>query len=214
MSSNTKTDHILIERAHQDFEDGLVHLRAHIRESHGRFAGAALDALIMGGVSALGVRAQMRSDVRDLLAIAHKVNAGEDVRKLAEAHLDKVLRLKSKMHLIAREDDPAFKEIRARCLDLFERRLPDLAKLAAVKDPADYDDLVRKAFPDRSVVDALVSDNATAVAAIIDHLETHPHVLRMPASMAPKLAEVAREMISWKVAEVRKGVDAIYAGAT
>lgn len=210
MSSNTKTDDIIVERAHRDFEDGLAHLREHVRATHGRFAGAALDAVIVGAVSALHVRARMRDDVRHLLAIAHRVAGGEDARKLAEEHLDHVLRLQTKMHLIAREDDPAFGEIRAMSLELLAKRLPDFARLASATGET-FDDLVRDAFPDRAYVDAMVDDNARAVNAIVDHLEKHPHVLRAPAALAPKLAVTAREMITWKLAEARRGVDEIYA---
>ena len=204
-------DEIIIERAQKDFEDGLEHNRKRIRETHGRFGGAALEALLMGAVSSLGLRSRMREDARHLLALAHRVANGEDPTKLAEEHLDHVLRLKQKMHLIARDDDPEFKVIRKMALDLFARRLPDLAKLATVEAPESYDDLVRKAFPERAPVDLIVEDNARSVSAIVDHLEKHPHVLRAPSSMTPKLATMAREMIAWKVAEVRRGVDEIYA---
>lgn len=202
---------ILVERAYQDHEEGLVHARRRLRETHGRIVGATLDALLMGAIAALGVRAQMRGDVRKLLALARRVNEDEDPRKLAESHLDEVLRLKSKMHLLAREDDPEFLHIKQLANELFVRRLPDLARMVAVKEAKDYDDVVRQAFPDRAHVDAMVDDNATSVAAMIEHLEKHPHVLKMPKGFAPKMAAMAREFIDWKVAEVRRGVDEIYA---
>lgn len=203
-------DEIILARAKQDFEDGLAHTRKTLRAKHGLFVGGTLDALVMGGVAALHLRTRMPEDVAHLLEIAHRVAKGEDPVPLAEAQIDRVLRLKSKMHLIAREDDPAFGEIRAMAVALFARRLPDLARLSSVPDPAGYDDLVRRAFPDRAHVDALVDDNARSVEAIIAHLEKHPHVLRVPASTAPKIAASAREMLTWKLAEVRRGVDAIY----
>ncbi|HVM44385.1 MAG TPA: hypothetical protein VM582_00515 [Candidatus Thermoplasmatota archaeon] len=216
MSSNTPTraDALIIERAQQDFEDGLAYARSRIRATHGKIVGASLEALVMGAVAALHVRTRMRDDVRQLLALAHRVDAGEDARALAEQHLDHVLRLKSAMHLIAREDDPEFKVIRAMALDLFALRLPDLARMAAVPDPADFDDLVRKAFPDRAHVDAMIDDNAARVLAIVAHLESHPHVLHAPRALAPKLAAMARDMTAWKVAEVRRGVDEIYAAGS
>lgn len=207
------TEEILVERAYLDHEEGLAHARKRLRETHGRIVGATLDALLMGAVSALHVRTRMREDVRALIALAQRVNAGEDARKLAEAHLDEVLRLKSKMHLLAREDDPAFQHIRHLALELFARRLPDLARMVAVKDAVDYDDIVRRAFPDRAHVDALVEDNAATVRAMIEHLVRNPQVLHMPRAFAPKMAEMAREFIEWKVGEVRRGVDIIYASS-
>lgn len=213
MSSNTPTsaDDILVARAEQDFEEGLAHVRQRIKETHGRIAGAALDALVMGALAALQVRARMGKDVRDIIGIARRAQDGEDVRALCAAHLDHVLRLKRGMHLVAREDDPDFQRVRAMALDLFEARLPDLARMVLVQAPLDYPDLVRKAFPERAHVDALVDDNAARVAAILDHLQEHPHVLRIPQAMAPKLGHTAREFLAWKVADVKRGVDEIYA---
>lgn len=216
MSSNTQTepptaDDIIVARAELDFEGGLAHARSRIKETHGFLAATTLDALITGAVAALHLRTRMAKDVRELIDIARRVQKGEAARPLAAVHLDHVLRLKRGMHLIAREDDPAFLAIREMCLDLFEARLPDLARMAAIQDPKDYPDLVRKAFPDRAHVDAIVDDNATRVAAILDHLEKNPHVLRMPQAMAPKLAATAREFLAWKVADVKRGVDEIYA---
>lgn len=211
MSSSTTTDEILVERAVLDFEDGLAHLRRTLREKHGRLLGGTLDALIMGAVTALGVRSRMREDVRHLLSIAHRVNAGEDPRALAEQEIDRVLRLKQKMHLIAREDDPEFQRIRALSLEVFAQRLPDLARMAAVRDPVDYPDIVRRAFPDRAYVDAMVEENARAVHLIVDHLEKHPQVLHAPRALAGALARTAREMVDWKLADVRRAVAEIYA---
>lgn len=214
MSSNTPTertaDDLIVQRAELDFEEGLAHARARIKETHGRIGGAALDALITGAVAALHVRTRMGKDVRDLIDIARRAQKGENARELGAKHLDHILRLKRGMHLIAREDDPDFQIIRNLALDIFEARLPDLARMAAVQHPEDYPDLVRKAFPDRAHVDAMIDDNAARVGAILDHLEKHPHVLRMPQSMAPKLAQTSREFLAWKVADVKKGVDEIY----
>ncbi|HUR69097.1 MAG TPA: hypothetical protein VM370_07605 [Candidatus Thermoplasmatota archaeon] len=227
MSSNTQTkakasaeaevataDDLIVARAELDFEEGLAHARARIKETHGFISGAALDALITGAVAALQVRTRMGKDVRELIDIARRAQNGANARSLCAAHLDHILRLKRGMHLVAREDDPEFLHIRERCLDIFEARLPDLAKMAAVTDATDYSDLVRKAFPERAHVDAIVEDNAARVAAILDHLEKHPHVLRMPQSMAPKLARTSREFLAWKVADVKRGVDEIYRART
>lgn len=203
-------DDILIERAQKDFDDGLLHTRAQMKSKHGLIVGTTLDGLVMTAVTALGMRSRMKEDVLLLLGLAHRVAAGEDPRPLAEANLHHVLRLKSKMNLIAREDDPDFQPIKTMALALFIKRLPDLARLATVRDPTDYGDLVRKAFPERGPVDIMVEENAQTMLAIIEHLETHPHVLRMPSGFAPKVAIMARDMIVWKVSEVKRGVDAIY----
>lgn len=204
-------DEILIERAQRDFDDGLAHARKRIKETHGRIAGATLDALIVGAVTTLHVRARMAEDVQALIALARRAIAGEDPDALATAHLDHVLRLKQKMGLIAREDDPAFLRIKEMMRVLFARRLPDLGRMANVQEPTDYDDLVRRAFPERAEVDALVEDNARRVLEIIDMLEKNPHVLRAPKSFVPGIASMAREFTAWKVAEVKRGVDEIYA---
>lgn len=204
-------DDLLVARAEADFEAGLAHARERLRASHGRIAGAALDALVMGAVAALHVRARLGKDVRDLVEIARRAQRGEDARVLGAQHLDHILRLKRGMHLIAREDDPEFLYVREMALDLLEARLPDLARMAAVEGATSYDEVVRKAFPDRAHVDHLVDDNARRVGALLDHLEKHPHVVRMPQTMAPKLAQSAREFLAWKVAEVKRGVDEIYA---
>lgn len=216
MSSNTPTeprtaDDIIVRHAELDFEQGLAHARQRVKETHGRISGAALDALITTAVAALHVRTRMAKDVRELIGIARRAEQGENARELGAAHLDHILRLKRGMHLIAREDDPEFLRVREMALDLFEARLPDLARMAAVREPRDYADLVRKAFPDRAHVDALVDDNARRVEAMLDHLEKHPHILRMPQALAPKLAHSTREFLDWKVADVKRGVDEIYA---
>lgn len=203
-------DDILVERAQLDFEDGLTYARGRIRATYGRIVGAALDALVMGAVTALGIRSRMRSDVRHLIDLAHRVAAGEDARRLAEEHVDEVLRLKQAMHLIAREDDPDFQHVKRLATELFADRLPDLARMADVKGAASYEEIVRKAFPDRSEVDAMVDDNAARVLAIVEHIEAHPHMLHAPRNLAGKLAATAREMVAWKVAEVRRGVAEIY----
>lgn len=206
-------DDLLVERAHQDFEEGLAHARARIRERHGRLAGATLDGLVMGAVNVLRVREQMRDDVRFLVGLAHRAAAGESVEKLADENLARVLRLKAKMHFLAREDDPVFQEMLAMARALFVRRLPDLARMATTPEARDYDDLVRRAFPDRAEVDRIVDENVAAVAAMVEHLERHPNVLRIPQGMVPRIAETARDMVQWQAERVRRGVEEIYAAA-
>lgn len=208
----TRADDILVARAEADFEDGLKHTRAEMRRKHGLLAGATLDGLVMTAVTGLGMRSRMKEDVRHLIAVAHRVANGEDPEILADEHLAHVLRLKSQMAIIAREDDPEFQHIKKVARDLFAKRLPDLAKMVVVTGPRDYADLVRQAFPERAYVDAMVEENATAVAAIVDHLEKHPHILRMPGGFVPKVAQMAREMVVWKTADVKRGVAEIYDG--
>lgn len=203
-------DDILVARAEADLETGLAHTRAELKRKHNVFVSATLDGIVMTAVAAISLRTRMKEDVRLLLGVAHEVAQGADPRPLAEKHLDHVLRLKSKMNLIAREDDPEFQAIRAMALDLFVKRLPDLAKMVSVADPKDYDDIVRRAFPDRAYVDAMVDDNARVMFAIIDHLEKHPHVLRIPQGLSGKMASMARDMTTWKAAEVKRGVAEIY----
>lgn len=203
-------DEILAQHAEQDFEEGLAHARERIRDAHGRFSGAALEALVVGAVTTLGMRSRMRADVRQLVSLAHRAANGEDPRKLGEEHLDHILRLKTKMGLIAREDDPRFQEIRKLALAMFEARLPDLARMANVKEAEDYGDLVRQAFPQRAYVDAMVEDNARRVGTMIAHLEANPEVLRVPQNLVPKISAMAREFIAWKTREVKLGVNAIY----
>lgn len=204
-------DDVIVQRAVEDFEEGLVHLRAELRRTHGRIVGAALDAAMTGAVNALDVRDMMRDDVRHLVGLAHQVNAGADARKLAEENLERVLRMKHKMAFIAREKDPEFRVVLDLARACFAARLVDLARMAAVDSPKDYDDLVRRAFPERAHVDRIVEENAAFVRDVVAHLETHPQLLRVPQALVPKLAQTARDFIAWKVDAVRRGVDQIYA---
>lgn len=210
-SARSDADTILLDHAQKDFDAGLAHTRAELRRKHGLIVATTLDGLVMTAVTGLGMRSRMKDDVKLLLSIAHEVAAGADPKPLAEKHLDHVLRLKSKMHLVAREDHADFQRIRAMALELFVKRLPDLAKMVSVKEPASYDDLVRQAFPDRAYVDVMVDENAHTILGIIEHLEKHPHVLRVPSGFAGKIAGMARDMVAWKAGEVKRGVAEIYA---
>lgn len=204
-------DGILIERARADFEEGLAHTRAQLKAEHGRFVAASLDAALMSAISALRVREQMRDDVRVLLDLAHRVAKGEDADKLATDNLERVLRIKTQMHFIARDTHPDFKLVLDRSRETFAKRLPDLAKMASVQEPKDYNDLVRRAFPDREPVDRIVDENYAYVIGLLDHIERHPHLLRIPQSLVPKIAKSTREMVDWQTAKVRAGIDEIYA---
>lgn len=208
---SAKADELIIHCAERDFDAGLAHARAEIRRNHNRLVAASLDAAVMSAVSALRVREQMRDDVRLLLSLAHRVAAGEDPVKLANENTERVLRLKQKMNFLARESDPDFQVVVAIARENFAKRLPDLARMAVVQDPRDYDDLVRRAFPERAHVDRIIDENRAFTLAIVEHIERHPHVLRLPGMLIPKVAQTAREMIEWQVDKVRRGVDEIYA---
>lgn len=203
---------ILVECAERDFERGLARMRARIREAHGPVVGPTIDALVVGAVATLRLRSRRRDDARFLIELARRVQAGEDGERVAAEHIDEVLRLRDSMAAIARANDPDLHPAKEIATALFARRLPDLARLASVQDAVDYDDLVRKAFPDRSEVEAIVEDNLRSAERIVSHLERHPHVLRVPQSLAPRIAHTAREFIVWKGADVRRGVDEIYRG--
>lgn len=204
-------DAILVAHAEADLEKGLARIRARIREAHGPIAGPAIEALVTGAVATLRLRARRRDDARFLLALAHRVEAGEDPRELARQHLDHVLRLDDKMGFLAKDDAPEFQPVKEMALDLFARRLPDLARMASVEGPEDYDDLVRRAFPGRAAVEAIVDDNMRTVAAMVEHLEQNPHVLHAPRSLTPKLAAMARDMLAWTSTEAKRGIEEIYA---
>lgn len=201
---------LLVECAERDFERGLARMRERIRAAHGPFVGPTIDALVVGAVATLRLRARRRDDMRFLIELARRVQAGEDERKLAAEHIDHVLRLRDAMSAIARADDPDLAPARDIALDLFARRLPDLARLAAVDEAADYDDLVRKAFPDKREVETIVEDNLRAAERIVAHLERHPRLLRVPTTLAPRIAQTAREFLAWKTSDVKRGVDEIY----
>lgn len=210
--SGLSPEAILVECAERDLERGLARMRARIREVHGPVVGPTIDALVLGAVATLRLRSRRRDDARFLIELARRVHAGEDGERVAAEHIDDLLRLKGSMTAIARASDPDLQPAREIATALFARRLPDLARLASVQDPEDYDDLVRKAFPDRSEVEAIVEDNLRSAERIVSHLEKHPHVLRVPQSLAPRIAHTAREFLVWKGADVRRSVDEIYRG--
>lgn len=206
-------DDILVRRAQEDFEEGLTHARAQLRKDHNRFVAASLDAVLMGTLSALRVREEMQTDVRFLLGLAHRVAQGEAPEAIATQNIGQVLRLKQKMHFLARESDPAFQDVLAICRTNMAKRLPDLARMATVPDPADYADIVKRAFPERAHVDRIVDENVAFTLEILAHLEKHPHVLRLPQALIPKIATIARGMIDWQTQRVKLGVEDIYSHA-
>lgn len=202
-------DTLVLLRAERDFEDGLAHARETIRQGSGRIVAASLDALVMGAVGALELRQRMREDVRFLIGLAHRVERGEDPARLADENLARALRLKQ-LSLVAREKDPNFRFVLDVCRENFAKRLPDLARMVGVPEPKDYEDVVRRAFPDKAHVQAIVRDNRAFTLAITDHLERHPDLLRVPRATVPRFAAIARDMIEWQTARILRSVDEIY----
>lgn len=202
-------DTLVTARAERDFEDGLAHARKTIREGHGRIVAASLDAIVMGAVGALELRQRMREDVRFLIGLAHRVAAGEDPAKIADENLARALRLKQ-LALLVKENDPDFRFVLDVCRENFAKRLPDLARMVTVQDPRDYDDVVRRAFPDKAHVRQILRDNRDFTLAIVAHLERHPDLLRMPNALIPRVAVTARDMIEWQVRRIEVALDELY----
>lgn len=203
---------ILLDHAERDLDEGLDFVRRRLREAaSGRLALAerSLEAAIVAGLAALELRARLREDVAFLLRLADEVTAGADARKLAEENVARVLRLKE-LNLVVKVKDPAFQPVLDLCRESFARRLPDLARMAAVKDPADYDDLLRRAFPDRAVPERIVAENRELMVRVVEHAERNPQLLRMARGFVPRVAELAREVTEWKTEQVLRGIDEVY----
>lgn len=204
-----RADDLIVERAMEDLEAGIQHKAVLIRRSGHPLLARAIEAGVNGAVATLQLRSKFRDDVRFVLSLAHRCNAGEDPAALADEHIERALRMKE-MSLIVREKDPAFPPLLHKNRDLLAKRLPDLARMAAVPDPADYDDLVRKAFPDRKAAETIVRENHDHVLGLVEHVAAHPHLLRVPQSWVPRLRDVAVELLEWQTARVMKGIDEIY----
>lgn len=209
-SSTSRAEVLLAERAQRDLEEGIHHNARRIRESGHPFLARAMDAAVMGAISLIQLRERFKEDVRFVCALARRVNAGEDPATVAAENVAHAMRLKE-LALVAREKDPEFAGVIDRARSILAKRLPDLGRMVAVEDPADYDDLVRKAFPDRARVDLIVEENRVDVLSVIDHIAKHPHLLRVPRAWVPKMRDIATEVVEWETARVKKGVDEIYA---
>ena len=203
-------DDLIVQTAKRDGELGVQRALQTIRERHSRPVAAALTALVHTTINTLHVIDRMEAEVRFIISYAHRLNAGEDVRALVHEALPELLRRK-RVNLLVRDKDPAYKPLEHAHYAAFERRLPDLARMVAVEDPVDYDDMVRRAFPERPYVDHIIDDNAAFVHGIIDHLESHPQLLRVPQSLVGKLSDAARDIVDWQIQKVRAGLDEIYA---
>lgn len=204
-------DALILERAERDLEEGLAHTRDRIRASHPNpFVWRPMEAAVMGAVATIQLRHRYRGDVTLLLSLAHRVAEGADPAKLAEENIARVLHTRE-LALIVREKDPAFERILAGATKNFAIRLPDLAKMVKVADPADYADLVRKAFPERREVELIIQENRAFTMSVIDEFAAHPHMLRVPAGWIPKLNDLSREVIEWQTARILRALDEIYA---
>ena len=213
MTPPTRAEELLVQRAEVDLAAGIDYHVERIRSSGHPLFARAMESGVTGAIRVIQLRERFRDDVLFICSLARRAHAGEDPRKLAEENIAQALRLKE-MGLIAREKDPAFQAILADARDLMALRLPDLGRMVAVEDPKDYDDIVRRAFPERAYVEAMVRDNRTRVLAIVRRIGEDPHVLRVPRSWVPKLQDIARDLVEWQTARVLKGLDEIYATAT
>lgn len=208
----TRAEALLVERAEAALEAGLQYKVERIRAAGHPVLARAMEAGVVGAVSLIQLRERFRDDVLFLCSLARRAHAGEDPERLADENLARALRLRE-LALVAREKDPDFQPLLAQARDLMARRLPDLACMVAVEEPRDYDDLVRRAFPDRERVEALVEDNRVRVLRMVEHVAAHPHVLRVPRAWLGRLEGVGRDVVEWQAARVLKGLDEIYAQA-
>lgn len=211
----TAAHRILLDHAERDLDEGLEHVRRRLKESASgplAFLARGLEAAVLGGVAMLELRPRLREDVAFLLDLAGQVEAGADPAKLAGEHLARVLRLKE-LNLIVKVKDPAFQPILDLCREAFAARLPDLARMAAVPEPRDYDDLLVRAFPDRKEPERIVRANRDLMLGIVEHAERNPHLLRMPSGFIPRVALIARDVTEWKTAEVLRGIEEAYGPA-
>jgi hypothetical protein len=207
----TRADAWIIERAQRDLEEGIHHTLERIRASHPNpFVWRPMEAAVTAAIRGLQLRHRYHEDVKLLLSLAHRVADGEDPAALAEENLARAVHLRE-LSFVVREKDPAFAPILAAAQRTFALRLPDLARMARVEDAASYDEVVRRAFPDRKEVEAIVASNRAYTLELVEHLEKHPHLLRVPPSWIPRFADVAREIIDWQTARILKALDTIYA---
>lgn len=202
-------DALILQRAELDLDEGIVHARETARAHAPALLKGAYEAAVMTAITTIHLRSRFREDVTFLLELAHRVNGGDDPETLARANLTRVLH-EPQLAVLARHKDPEFAPLLEWSRANFAARLPDLARMVAVHAPADYDALVREAFPDRKRVDDIVEANRAHVQRVVSHLEAHPHLLRLPHAWVPRLAATAREVVDWQTERVRKGVDEIY----
>lgn len=209
---HTAAERIILAKAEADLDAGLHHLRERLAsEAHGplAFLARGVEAAVMGGITALELRPRMRDDVTFLMDLAKRVNAGEDPAILAKENIARVLRVRE-LNLVVRVKDPDFQPVLARCEAEMAMRLPDLGRMVAIEDPKDYDDLLLRAFPTRELPDRIVAENTALMEWIFEHALAHPHVVRLPRSLLPKLATLGRDVTRWQTARVLRGLDEAY----
>lgn len=207
----TGADDLIIARAQQDLEDGIEHTMDRIRASHPNpFVWRPMEAAVSAAIRGLQLRHRYHEDVRFLLSLAHRVADGEDPVAIAGENLARAVHLRE-LSFVVREKDPAFAPVLIEAQRTFALRLPDLARMARVEGAATYDEVVRRAFPDRKEVEAIVASNRAYTLELVEHFEKHPHLLRVPQGWVPRFADIAREIIDWQTARILKALDDIYA---
>lgn len=199
---------VLVDRARRDVQDSLAYLRERLRrEPRGLMRGLELG--VLGLVSLVNPEARIGHDVDKVVAVARRHLAGEPAAALASEALHETLGTRE-LALVVRVKEPAFQHVLDVAERVFRERLPDFSRMISVEEPADYPDLVRRAFPDRALVERIVAENAKDVVELIAHFRAHPHLLRLPRSWVPKATLIADEMVAWKLVEVAREVDDIY----
>ena len=202
---------ILIERATRDVHDTLVEVRRRFA-SHPNVAVRRLGAPVLALVALVNPHKRMARDVDALLRVAARYQAGESAEALADEQLAELLDLRS-LRLVIRTEHAQWARVMVLTRRVFVARLPDLARLVAVEAPVDYADLVRRAFPVESVVQEIVARNGAETLALLDDVQRHPDLLRLPSAWIEHLMPFAHEVVAWKLAQIADELAAIYAAA-
>lgn len=203
---------VLVERATRDVDDTIQHLRERLREESKGWL-RALETVVFSLITLINPRGRIARDIDHLMTVAKRVEAGEDARTVAHEMLHDTLRL-WELNLVIRIKDPLFQHALEVSERLYAERLPDFARMAAIENPLDYADLVRRAFPDRAYVDAIVHTNGEEVLRILTLARANPQLIRIPKSWMPKLLDIGEDMVKWKIHEVHRELDDIYKTTT
>lgn len=203
---------IIVQKAEADLDAGLEHLRKLLAsETHGKlaFLARAVEGAVLGGIAMLELRPRMRDDVHFLIGLAGQVHDGADPAALADEHLLRVIRHRE-LGLVVRVKEPEFQPVVEMARAAMTKRLPDLARMVSVEAPKDYDDLLLRAFPTVDEPRQIVAENRELMDAIFAHAEAHPHLLRIPKTLVPRLANLAREVTDWQTKRVEEGLRQAY----
>ncbi len=203
-------DELIIAQAEKDVEAGVGRAIELVHAGHSRPVAIALDGLVRTAIRTLRVRERVHDEVGFVLALARRHAAGEDAATLAAEGVPELLRRK-RTHLVVRVNAPSYGELVASFEAALTARLPDLARLVAVDDAADYPALLRTAFPDRAEADAILDEQAVWIREVIAHFGQHPDLLRVPRRLVARLVDTAGDMIEWQIERARADVDAAYA---